>query len=121
MFRKLIDSAANYLAASSWGKKFIEGKLPSGFERWAKVLSVKIDSSNQEIEVLVDLKGEQAPLPVSIRYHLEARGEDIVLVPDSLQTSKDWIQIVANDFLAQKKEGFVVPAASLVFLGKLRK
>lgn len=69
---------------------------------------LQIDSTNKTASVELDLKGEIQPLRVKInRYELTTMGEKTYIEIKEFETSREWINVLAQQFVKGKK--FEVP------------
>ncbi|MDB6124979.1 MAG: hypothetical protein JWQ71_3972 [Pedosphaera sp.] len=70
--------------------------------------TLQIDSANKKATLDLELKGETQPLKVTInRYELTAVGNKTFIEIKELQTSREWINVLAGQFVKGKK--FEVP------------
>lgn len=83
--------------------------LKKKLERYGKMLDFKIDSQKKQIYVSVSLKGEAQPLEVLVnKYSFAKEGPDDYIVIENVSISKEWMNLLAADFLTMKK--FKLPA-----------
>jgi hypothetical protein len=74
---------------------FIKPVINKFFERYGKVLTLKIDSNNKTMSAEVILKGESEPIMVSIgRYEVHSEGRQ-GLALSNIQTSRPWMTEIA--------------------------
>jgi len=77
-------------------------------KRLGNMTSLQIDSNNKTIRIELELKGESAPITVNIgRYELSEQGGKTYLRLDGIQTSREWINILLDQYL--KRRSFEVP------------
>jgi hypothetical protein len=70
--------------------------------------TLQIDSTAKKASMDLELKGESQPLRVTInRYELSTVGDKTLIEIKELQTSREWINLLAEQFLKGKK--FEVP------------
>lgn len=72
--------------------------------------TLQIDPSKKTANVDLELKGEVQPLNIKInRYELTTVGGKTYIEIKDLQTSREWMNVLATQFLKDKK--FEVPSA----------
>lgn len=72
--------------------------------------TLQIDSVHQRATLDLELKGETQPLHIVIdRYELTTVGDKTFIELKELNTSREWINVLAKEFLKGKK--FEVPEA----------
>lgn len=100
MFDKLKDAGIS---------KGAQMAINNQIKEYGKVLRLNLDSKAKSIELEVELKGEKAPLSVSVeRYNIiEDSGRHFVEI-NGVNTSREWINIVASSYLEGKH--FEIPA-----------
>jgi hypothetical protein len=77
--------------------------------------NLKINSKQKTFSLELDLVGETEPLAVSGRYELTKNGGKTFFAPaNDLQTSKEWLTILASEFL--KGRSFEIPGFVSSFL-----
>jgi len=70
--------------------------------------TLQIDSANKKATLDLELKGETLPLHVTVdRYELTTLEDKTFLEIKELTTSREWINVLAGEFLKGKK--FEVP------------
>src|SRR5215469_5602949 len=70
--------------------------------------SLQIDSKNKTASLDLDLKGETQPLHITIkRYELTREGGRTFVEIKELETSREWMTLLARQFVKGKK--FAVP------------
>lgn len=66
--------------------------------------TLQIDSTNKRASLDLELKGETQPLHVTInRYELTSAGDKTFIEIKEINTSREWINMLAGDFLKGKK------------------
>lgn len=79
---------------------------------------IEIQTDKQEVFVVLDLKGEQTPIELTIHYHvLNATQIEI----KEVRSSREWIDTVVNQFLADKLKAITPHATVMLALTKLIK
>lgn len=93
--RKAKDSAVSFTA---------EKILSSKIKRYGDMLDLNIDSENKRISLQVLLKGEPEPLTIKINsYEFFTEEEKKYILISNIVTSKEWMNLVIQDFLPEKK------------------
>ncbi|HZQ45838.1 MAG TPA: hypothetical protein VFC07_02405 [Verrucomicrobiae bacterium] len=70
--------------------------------------TLQIDSTNKRATLDLELKGETQPLRVNInRYELTSAGDKTFIEIKEVNTSREWINVLAGGFLKGRK--FEVP------------
>ncbi len=95
-----------------------EKVLKSKFERYGTMLDFKINSEEKNIYLKINLKGEAEPLEIRVKeYSLITEEDENYLLIGSLNISKEWIDLLADDFLKGQK--FKLPKGVVSTLGKM--
>ena len=85
------------------------------YSNFGVMTTLQIDSANKKATLDLELKGETQPLRVTInRYELTTQEDKTFLEIKELTTSREWINILAGEFLKGKK--FEVPEVVKVVL-----
>jgi hypothetical protein len=88
--------------------KGVELALNSRIKRFGTMLSFQLDSQRKTIELTILLKGEKEPLQVTVeRYEIVREGEKYYLLAENILTSREWINTVAESYLAGQR--FEIP------------
>ncbi len=61
--------------------------------------SLEIDSKQKTFSLELDLAGETEPLKVTGSYQLVSGGGKTMVTPTEIKTSKEWLTILAADFV----------------------
>jgi hypothetical protein len=101
-----IRNKAIQAAAKSWLQKQTEAVKD--------VQSLEIDSKQRTFSMKLELAGESEPLTVTGSYQLIEAGGKTVLAPADIQTSKEWLTILAAEQV--KGRTFEVPGIVRSFL-----
>jgi hypothetical protein len=101
-----IRNKAIQAAAKSW--------LQTQTDAVKDVQSLEIDSKQKTFSVTLELAGEFEPLTVTGSYELMDDGAKTVLAPRDIQTSKEWMTILAAEQV--KGRTFEVPGIVRSFL-----
>jgi len=102
--KKAIKSGKD-MAISSAVKVFAE-KYISGF---AVINTIEIDSSQKSFTAEVVLKGEKDPISLKVaRYEIISEGERHLLIPHNVSSSRQWLDILAKEYL--EEHAFEIPA-----------
>jgi hypothetical protein len=99
MFLRLKDKALSKAAQVAINLKIKEV---------GEMLKLNLDSENKTIELELMLKGEKEPLYVKVgKYEISQEGEKYYLVAKDINTSREWINVVASNYLENQK--FEIP------------
>ena len=101
-----IRDKAIQAAAKSW--------LQTQTEAVKDVQSLEIDSKQKTFSMKLELAGEIEPLTVTGSYQLRDNGGKTVLAPMDIETSKEWLTILAAEQV--KGRTFEVPGIVRSFL-----
>ncbi len=63
------------------------------------IRSLEIDSKQKTFSLELELAGETEPLKVTGSYHLVSGGEKTMVTPTEIKTSREWLTILAADFV----------------------
>jgi hypothetical protein len=78
------------------------------YQSLGQMTTLQIDSANKKASFDLELKGESQPLHITInRYELTTTGDKTLIEIKEFHTSREWINVVAGNFLKGKK--FEVP------------
>lgn len=92
------------LALSATVKKIINMKI----KKFGEVSFLALDSQNKTMELEVLLKGEQELLKAKVhKYSIENREEQYYLVIHNVETSREWLNLVLEEYL--HNEEFELP------------
>lgn len=92
------------LALSVTVKKIINMKI----KKFGEVSFLALDSQNKTMELEVLLKGEQEELKAKVhKYSIENREEKYYLVIHNVETSREWLNLVLEEYL--HNEEFELP------------
>ena len=92
------------VALSATIKKLLNMKI----EKYGAVHLLELDSNQKTMKIEVLLKGEQEILEAKVhKYSIEQRDEEYFLVLHNVETSREWINLVIEDYL--NKEEFKLP------------
>jgi hypothetical protein len=73
-------------------------------KEYGEMLDFKLDSKNKTIEVEIMLKGEKEPLNLKISsYKIIKENDKNYILFSEIETSREWLNIVAKNFLENKK------------------
>jgi len=95
MFGKLKDKALS---------KSLEVAINLKIKEYGKMLKLNLNSQEKTIELEVMLKGEKEPLKVYVNEYVvsEEDGKYYLFAKD-IKTSREWINIVAENYLKGEK------------------
>lgn len=86
-------------------------------KRYGNMTSIQIDSTAKSIHVELELNGEPAPLLIDVKsYELSTESGETFIELGKIETSRDWINQLINDYLPPEKKRFKVPGAVKVVL-----
>lgn len=98
--------------ASSAAKKLLEGKI----DRYGRIVDLRIRSKAKMIYVEVLLTGEEKEICIDIsKYRITGKAGEHVLTVEEAQCSREWLQLLIQDFLVGKP--IPVPSVALIALG----
>ncbi len=107
MFGGIKDSLA-----SSAAKAMLAGRI----ERYGRLLDLRIRSREKTIGAVMTLAGESDEVRIEVtRYRVVASGGEYALVIESITTSREWLQLLLEDFLVGKP--IPVPSVATLALG----
>lgn len=77
-----------------------------------QMTQIKIDSQAKRIDVELELKGETAPIQISVKsYDLSSEGSETFIHLGEIETSREWINSLLGDYLKPDQRRFKVPGA----------
>jgi len=89
--------------------------------KYGKVSSIKLDTEQKNLTVTAELLGELSPLTIVLKYKSYRRNGQMLVEITYVESSREWIKLVANDYLNTNKAPIEVPgglaAAAFRFLG----
>jgi len=92
------------IALSATIKKLLNMKI----EKYGTIQLLELDSNEKTMKIDVSLKGEESILQAKVhKYSIEQKGKEYFLVLHHVETSREWINLVIEDYL--KKEEFNLP------------
>jgi len=92
------------IALSATIKKLLNMKI----ENYGTINLLELDSNEKTMKIDVSLKGEETILQAKVhKYSIEQKGEEYFLVLHDVETSREWINLVIEDYL--NKEEFKLP------------
>lgn len=107
MFGGIKDSLA-----SSAAKAMLAGRI----ERYGRLLDLRIRSREKTIGAVLMLAGESDEVRIEVtRYRIIASGGEHALVVESITASREWLQLLLEDFLIGKP--IPVPSVATLALG----
>ncbi len=87
-------------------------------QKYGHMTNLQIDSATRTIHFEVLLKGETTPLTGSAKYQPKLDGEKKLLEFTEIQTSREWINLLIQDFLKTRAvelpEGIPATVAKLL-------
>ncbi|MBZ0198388.1 MAG: hypothetical protein K8H86_00855 [Ignavibacteriaceae bacterium] len=86
------------------GEKAAQAFLRNKVKRYGEMINLKIDSQGKSISAIFLLKGEDAQTAIEIAgYTLSEENGKLYIQIEKLNSSKEWITLLAEDFLSGKK------------------
>ena len=86
-------------------------------KNYGTMSSIHIDSTAKSIRVELELKGETSPIHINVgKYELTTVAGETLIALGEVQTSREWINQLINDYLPPDKRCFKVPSAVKVLL-----
>ncbi len=81
-------------------------------KRYGNMTTIQIDSTAKTIHIELELKGEASPVQVDVKsYELSTNAGETFIELGEIQTSREWINHLIEDFLTPEKKCFKVPSA----------
>jgi hypothetical protein len=84
----------------------IQAQINRRIKSYGAMLNLNIDTQKKTISLVVDLKGETAPLTVEIRDYAVAteNGQTFVEIDGAkVQTSRDWLNTLLSEQVRQRR------------------
>jgi hypothetical protein len=107
MFGGIKDSLA-----SSAAKALIGGRI----ERYGRLVELRIRSREKTIGAVLQLAGEADEVRIEVtRYRVVGSGGDHALVLESITVSREWLQLLLEDFVVGKP--IPIPSMATIALG----
>ena len=112
---------------SSWASQFKDAALEHvakwlanryHHKRLGRITDLKLDSSAQEIFLVLDLHGEQAPIELTLHYRVHS---PTVLEIAEVQCSRPWITEFINGMVPAEQKRLTVPSTVTRILAPARK
>lgn len=105
---------AKDIALSSTGKSLLNRKL----DRFGEISHLNLDSTKDEIELEVLLKGELAPLKVILKGYTFTQRDGVHYISiQNIKTSREWLNHVVQDYVHGKE--FKVPKKYVRLIKKI--
>jgi len=105
---------AKDIALSSTGKSLLNRKL----DRFGEISHLNLDSTKDEIELEVLLKGELAPLKVILKGYTFTQRDGVHYISiQNIKTSREWLNHVVQDYVHGKE--FQVPKKYVRLIKKI--
>jgi hypothetical protein len=81
-------------------------------KRYGNMTTIQIDSTAKTIHIELELKGEASPVQMDVKsYELSTNAGETFIELGEIQTSREWINHLIDDFLPPEKKCFKVPSA----------
>jgi hypothetical protein len=91
--------------------------LHQTLKRYGQMTNLHIDTQNKRIDIELDLKGETSPIKVAVKsYRLDSDSGETFVELGEVETSREWMNALIEDFLTPDKKRFKVPGAVKVLL-----
>lgn len=90
--------------------------LPYNFHKWGHMTNFKLDSQNQTIQLSLELKGEEKPVEVEVKYHLSEENGKTQMVIDQVITSREWLSVLLNEIALKQNSSLELPSQAAVLL-----
>ncbi len=99
-------------SATAWAvRQYVNHRL----KLFGQMTTLQIDAAKRTASFDLELKGETQPLRVTVdRYELTTVGDKTFVEIKEFHTSREWINLLAREFLKGKK--FEVPEAAKALL-----
>jgi hypothetical protein len=73
-------------------------------KEFGMITSIVIDSKSKSIAIEAELKGEDRPVSIKIKgYRIEAKGEGSLIRIEKISFSREWMDAIARNYLADAK------------------
>lgn len=80
-------------------------------KRYGNMTSIQIDSTAKTIHLELELKGEASPVQVDVKsYKISTDAGETFIELGEIQTSREWINHLIEDFLPPEKKCFKMPS-----------
>jgi hypothetical protein len=107
MFGSIKDSLASGAA-----KALLAGRI----ERYGRLLDLRIRSRAKTLSAVIQLAGETEEVRIEVgRYQVTGESGNFVLVIEEVTASREWLQLLLEDFLVGKP--LPVPGVAILALG----
>lgn len=81
-------------------------------KRYGTMTTIQIDSTAKTIHLELELEGEASLVQIDVKsYELSTHADETFIELGEIQTSREWINHLINDFLPPEKKCFKVPGA----------
>jgi hypothetical protein len=81
-------------------------------KRYGNMTTIQIDSTAKTIHIELELKGEASPVQLNVKsYELSTDAGETFIEIGEIQTSREWINHLIDDFLPPEKKCFKIPNA----------
>lgn len=81
-------------------------------KRYGNMTTIQIDSTAKTIHVELELRGETSPVQLDVKsYKLSTEAGETFIELGEIETSREWINHLIEDFLPPEKKCFKVPGA----------
>lgn len=80
------------------------------FKSLGHMTTLRIDTESHTLELTADLAGESQPIEIKAAYRLEETDGALALVPTKVECSRAWIELLANQMVADGALRLPVPA-----------
>lgn len=94
-------------AVSSLGRVLINKFT---LERYGEMIKFHLDSEEKQIFLSLLLKGEDKPIDAKATYNIEEKNNKTFIRLDDIQTSREWLNAVINDYLPEDKKEVELPS-----------
>ena len=89
---------------SASGNHLLRCVLNNMLKEFGVMTSILIDSKSKSIAIEVELKGEDRPISIKIKeYVVEPDGDGSLLKIGDISFSREWMDVIAKKFLANRK------------------
>ncbi len=89
-----------------------------GLKRFGRIEELKLDSTTEEIFVVLELHGEETPIEMTMPYKVAGPTQVEIGV---VKASRQWIEEVINHVIPAEKKSLTVPLAVTKALSKVIK
>ena len=97
-------------ALMTLGEKYVD--------RFGKIVTLSIDSKNNDIHIKILLRGESTPVDIHVNgYNIIEEGDSHFIAAEKIHVSREWINVLAQEHIQGRR--FKISSTSSKILEKL--